>query len=410
LTRLAPPPADRLTRRALRGYAAALALGLWVVAAYSLATPGRIDRFGTLKAVDFVSAWFSGRLVAEGRESLLYDRGTWRDAVPRLFPDAPGLLFLPNYPPQAALLFAPFGRLPYGHAAVAWTIVSLAVYAWSVAALWRAYPALAGAGVTVALAALGWPAFFLLVLNGQNTSLVIASYALAAIACAGRREVPMGAALGLCAIKPHFALVPALVLLCAGRWRALSAMAAVTAAQAGAVAWTLGTGVLAAYAESLVELARDPAVFEPRLWQAQGAASALDLLLGRGPLSSTLYGVTLAAGTWIVARAWRDEALSPARQFALLVVASALLNPHLHGYDLVVLAPALLFAADWCVRHAEAAEARRLAWIALALVLVPLAAPLAAVTRVQLTAPLLAWFGWMLLRLREDRARSTARP
>jgi hypothetical protein len=386
-----------------------LALSLWIVAAYSLATPGRTDRFGTLKGVDFVSSWFSGRLAAEGHQRLLYDRAAWREAIPRLFPDAPGLLFLPNYPPQAALFFSPFGLLPYGRALVAWTVVSLALYAWSIAALWRACPALARDGVVVALAAAGWPAFFLLILNGQNTTVVLACYVLAARACAQGREAWMGAAFGLCAIKPHFALVPALVLLFAGRWRAVAAMAAAVAAQAGAVALTLGIGPLAAYGGSLAELARDPGVFDPRLWQAHGAASALDLLLGRGALSSTLYGAALALGTGVVVRAWRDETAPRTWQFAVLVVASALLSPHLRGYDLVVLAPALLFAADWCARRPGQREARWLAGIAVAVVLAPLAAPLAALTHVQITAPLLAWFGWTLLRLRGDRARSTAR-
>jgi hypothetical protein len=402
--------ADRLSRRALRGYAVVLALTLWAVAAFSLATPGRLDRTGALKGIDFVSSWFSGHLVSEGRADLLFDRAAWREAIPRLFPEAPGLLFLPNYPPQAALFFSPFGRLPFGPALVLWTLVSMALYAWAIRVVWREYPALAGDGVTVALAAAGWPAFFLLALGGQNTTIVLACYALAGLACARRREGWMGAAFGLCALKPHFALVPAVVLLLAGRWRAVAAMGAVVSAQIAAVVVALGAKPLIAYWRSLPELLRDPTPFEPKLWQAHGLANALDLLLGRGAVSTTLYVAAAAAGIGIAVRTCRQASGSPWRRFAVLVVASALFNPHLYGYDLVVLAPALLFAADWCVRHAEDREARRLAWIAIAVVVVPLAAPLAAMTRVQVSTVLLGWLGWRLVRLREDPARPTARP
>ena len=395
--------------KSLRGYAAVLALSLWVVAAWSLATPGRLDRNGTLKGTDFVSTWLPGQIVADGPVAALYDRDWWRAAFPRLFPDVPGLLYLPNYPPQAALLFSPLGRWPFETALIIWTIVSLALYGGSVYALWRRCPSLSADGATVALVAAGWPAFYLLALNGQNTTIVLACYTAAGLAYLAGREWWMGVAFGLCAIKPHFLAGPALTLLLAGRWRAVAGICASAAAQVAVTAAVLGPAVFVTYGAVSLDLLRDPAIFEPKLWQAHGLKNATTLLLGRGTVAAVVFIVSAGLVLWLALRALGKRGSSPEPiRFAVLVVASALLNLHLYGYDLVVLAPALLFAADWCVAHPDVPVARRLAWLTAAIVVVPLLAPVAAFTRMQLSVPLMAWFGWELLEVTEDRGRSTA--
>jgi hypothetical protein len=400
------PAADRGRPRPIRGYAAVLAVSLWSVAAWTLATPGRIDRFGTLKGIDFASSWLSGRLVSQGRADLLFDERAWREAFARLFPDVPGLLFLPNYPPQAALFFSPFGRLPFEWGVLAWTAVSLMLYSWSIRALWLRSRALADHGATVALLALGWPAFFLLALNGQNTTLVLASWTAAALAHAAGREWWMGVALGACALKPHFAIVPAVVLLAAGRWRAVAGMIAMGLAQVAVTVLALGSHVYVEYLQTSLTVLRDPTLYEPKLWQAHGLKNALDLLLGRGPLATVVYIVLAAALVWITARVWR-RGQSGGLRFALLVATSTLLNPHLYGYDLVVLAPALIVSADWIVLHPDDPRGMTMRWLLVGIFLVPLVAPLAAFTHVQLSVPLLAWFWWQLAT-EADRARPTA--
>ena len=400
---------ERRRTDALRGYAVVLAVSLWTVAAWTLATPGRIDRFGTLKGVDFGSSWLSGRLVSHGRADLLFDDGAWRDAFARLFPDAPGLLFLPNYPPQAALFFSPFGALPFEQAVIAWTAASLALYAWSIRALWRQAPALSSHGTTVAVLAIGWPAFFLLALNGQNTTIVLACWTAASLAYAAGREWWMGVALGACALKPHFAVIPGLVLLGAGRWEALAGMIAMGIAQVAVTSIVLGPQVYVDFVRTSVDVLRDPTLYEPKLWQAHGLKNALDLLLGRGPLATSVYLACALAVLWLVVRAWRDQhAVAKPSQFAVLVTAATLLNPHLYGYDLVVLAPAIIVAADWAVRRAGTPDGLTMTRLLVAIVLVPLAAPLAAVTRFQISVPLVAWFGWELLRVARREAKVTA--
>jgi len=400
--------AEPFDAKSIRGYSIVLAASLWAVAAWTLATPGRLDRNGTLKGTDFVSTWLPGHIVAEGPLSALYDWSWWRASFPRLFPDVPGLLYLPNYPPQAALVFSPLGRLPFDAALILWTLVSIAVYAWSIHALWRQCPSLASAGRTLAVVALGWPAFYLLVLNGQNTSLVLACYTAAALACIAGREWWMGLAFGLCAIKPHFLVGPALVLLVSGRWRAVAGICASVGAQVAATMAVLGSAVYLTYGSVSLKLLRDPEIFEPKLWQAHGLKNAVTLLLGRGPAATVVFVAAGTAVLWLASRAWRGNwQAAPRERFALLIVASALLNLHLYGYDLVVLAPALMFAANWSAAHVGTPAARRLAWLIAAIVVVPLTAPLAAFTRIQLSVPLIAWLGWELLGGSTDRRRAT---
>ena len=62
-----------------------------------------------------------------------------------------------------------------------------------------------------------------------------------------------------------------------------------------------------------------------------------------------------------------------------------------------------------CLTDAEAPRALAARRLLIALFLVPLAAPLAAITRVQISVPILVWFWWELVTA-ADPARSTARP
>jgi len=216
----------------------------------------------------------------------------------------------------------------------------------------------------------------------------------------------MGVALGACALKPHFAIVPGLVLLAAGSWRAVAGMFAMGFAQVAVTALALGSHVYVEYLQTSLTVLRDPTLYEPKLWQAHGLKNALDLLLGRGPLATVTYIVLAAALVWMAARVWR-RGVSGRLGFAVLVATSTLLNPHLYGYDLVVLAPALIISADWIVLHPRDPRSVTMQWLLTGIFLVPLVAPLAAFTRVQLSVPLLAWFCWQLAT-EADRVPPTA--
>ena len=91
-----------------------------------------------------------------------------------------------------------------------------------------------------------------------------------------------------------------------------------------------------------------------------------------------------------------------------MIVAGALLNPHLYVYDLVVLVLPLGLICAWLLE--ECADNRRHPPVALAargLYWLPLVAPVLGHLHVQLTAPAMMWLLWAMGSA--VRARPTAR-
>jgi hypothetical protein len=393
---------ERLTSRwtadKLRAYGLVISVSLWSVAAWTVLTPGRIDRLGTLKGVDFSALWLSGRLVATGRFDELYDWSAWRRYFAEYFPDTPGLLFYPNYPPQAGLLFAPFGALPFSTAVLVWTLVSVALYGGACVLVWRTCRHLSGYGSTVVAVAAGSPAFFLLILNGQTTAFVLACYAGAWLAFRRGREFWMGVAFGCAAIKPHFVIVPLIVLILSGSWRAVAGILVSGLLQMAVILGVLGWDVLQGFIITSIQMIQNLDLFEPKRWQAHGLKNAIDLLLGTGIISTAIFLVVAIWLLMVAVRVWTKSAAPDAVRFALLVLVSAVLNPHLNGYDLVVLAPAFLLIADWLSSDGALDASPRVRLLLAGVYLVPLIAPIAAVTRVQLSPILLIALAWTLAR------------
>ncbi len=113
-------------------------------------------------------------------------------------------------------------------------------------------------------------------------------------------------------------------------------------------------------------------------------------MVDRPLYASILWGLCVALTLFLASRAiraTRDRRIA----FSAVIVAGLLIDPHLYGYDLVILTVPLALIAD--VYRTERGGAAPLAY---ALFWAPLVGPFAALTHVQLTSPLaLAWL-WRL--------------
>jgi hypothetical protein len=69
----------------------------------------------------------------------------------------------------------------------------------------------------------------------------------------------------------------------------------------------------------------------------------------------------------------------------VLLLATVLVAPHLTVYDLVLLAPALLWISDWLIANRSHPATHRLGWLVYASYVLPLFGPLAKFTHVQLS-------------------------
>ena len=390
----------------IRRQALLLATALWLGYAVTIATPGMRDRFGHLKGADFLHAYVLGTLALEHRGDALYDARVQREIGEQRVPESAGIYFLPVYGPQYSLIWAPLARLPYAWAAAIWMVLSAAIYAACCYGVWQTCPNLRAYGATVALLAAAFPGFFALITFGQNSALALACFTGTYFALRARREVLAGLCLGLLAYKPQLALVPACVFLTACLWPRKPAneskRAGITRPGASKVvlgatisviaqllvAWLwYGASPLVSYAHVLTRLGstgKMAEILEPRPYLMHSLRAFWNLLLPWPGAAFVLYVVTalVAIALAIVC----SQRLLLERRFAVMLLATVLVAPHLTVYDLVILTPAFLWIADWLQTHA----ATRIAWLLYLAYILPFAGPLARWTHLQLSVICLA--------------------
>ncbi len=276
--------------------------------------------------------------------------------------------------------------LPLGPAGAfyAWTLISLVALA---AAWWIAAPGTGAARWIWLLAAVAWYPVLYGLAFGQPALLVM----LAALASwrllESGRPYPAGLVLALgMSLKPQLVLALPLVLLAAGRWRAVAAWAVTIGILAAASLLMLGAGGLADYRSLLAEA--------QSLVNNRYFTSAY--VVGPGPLSYVVQAVVLAAAA--IAARWQRRG-PDSRLFALGLVASALGATYWHLQDFTV-----LVAAAWLFWRRDPPGWQR-AW----LVFVALAAELAwPLTPLPLLIAVALWFVFLCAPERPAAARVAA--
>ena len=391
------------SRATLRLHAVSLAVASWVVFAWSQAVAGPADRFGQLRGMDFVQFHAAGWFVRTGRAAELYDWEAFAAALPSLVPGVGDLLFLPIYPPQVALAFAPLAGFPYLTALGIWTAISVALYASAAWCVQRALPTLGPYRLEAWCFAAGFPPFLQLVAHGQVAAPAVLLVALALAAFLRDRAFLAGLAFGSLAFKPQLGTLALVALLLWPSARLLAGLVVAALAQVLIVLVVLGPGVFVDYADVAGRLLRAPEAFEPKVWAMHGLRGAIELLVGHGRLATVLWAVGGLGVLWLARRAWsRHQA--PEVRFAVLVLAALVLNPHLYVYDLTLMAVPLGCMAAWLLSRGPGAD-RRVAWMTYALVWLPLVGPLAAYTRLSVTAPVMIGLLWTLWHSRTTLSR-----
>src|ERR1700732_2406985 len=119
---------SRLNARRLRAHGSILALCLWSVYLWNMTTPGLLDRAGNLKGTDFLHFYTLGSLALAHRGADLYSMRVQAALAAQRVPAAAGIVYLPLYPPQVSLFFAPFARMSYPSALALWLSLSSLTY------------------------------------------------------------------------------------------------------------------------------------------------------------------------------------------------------------------------------------------------------------------------------------------
>lgn len=338
---------DLLTLRVLRDPRRRVTYPLVLVAAYVAIAVGRLAA-GELAKVDFVAFYTAGAFVRLGRVGDLSSLPAQLEFQQNVV--HAGVRSIWVSPPFVAWAFAPLARLPYPIALGVFSTLGAAAFVVAIAIARRAARLHAGLGRMVVLSLSYFPAFAWLAF-GQTSALSLLLHCAVFALLARGRDWTAGALLGLFAFKPQQAIVLAIVLVVARRWRAVAG--ATLSASALAV---LSLGL--APDETLRWVREAPRLFH--FLRSAGYASyglhgfyggSVLLLDGLSPTAATTLAAGLSVlGVWWIARLWTHVRWEPATDawrlaWAATVAASTLVTPHCYFYDLtILLLPAFLLA------------------------------------------------------------------
>jgi hypothetical protein len=370
----------------LRAYAFVIAGATWFAYILHFAVPALHPNPADRVAGDFYYFYTLGALALDGRGAALYDAAAQgADCAQRLAGVIAPCDMPPSvYGPQLAIALMPIATLPYYWALGVWLLGVTAICGVCSALLWRAVPQLRGAGPTVAALTLGSPAFFYLIAFGQTTAPALACFTAAYLALAKDRPLIAGLAIGTLAYKPSLGIACAVVFTLAGEWTVVIGAAAAAAVQLGVAAWCVGPDVLRAYAQSIAGVGYRIGWFEPKPYHMHSLRAFFEMLVPWPALSLGLYLVAAALVLWWTLRAWKRPG-PLALRFSLVLLATVLVDPHLHAYDMVVLMPAFFLLGGWAIERWGGRTVSTIAALTCALYLLPLVGPLAMLIRVQLS-------------------------
>jgi alpha-1,2-mannosyltransferase len=377
------------SRSDVRTHAGALCVCVAMLYGANLSTPGLRDRAGQLKGTDFIHFYVLGSLALNGQAGALYDYRAQAAHAAALVPESSGVYYLPIYGPQMSLLFAPLAALPYAWALLMWSLITTSIYALCCAAFWRICPAVRSERSTVVLLAAGSPAFFNLVAHGQNSAIALACFTAAFFALRHERRFLAGLAIGMLIYKPPLALAAACVFGFTLEWRIVGGAIVGAAAQLGAAWGYYGRDVMAAYWRSVLDVRDISPLLDIKPYQMHSLLSFWKSLVPWPDLAVGLYIASAAVMIVVTCLVWRSRAPLSLR-YAALLLATALVSPHLNVYDLVVVSPALLMIGNWALErpdHPLSTMTQRLLYCAYAL---PLFGVLTQFTHLQLSVVAMA--------------------
>ena len=292
------------------------------------------------EAADFVHFYTLGYLARSHQVSTLYDAAALRRAHVDLVPSSAAHVYPPVYPPQVALLFAPFSAVSYEHALLLWNALTAALYALIVWTSWKAVSDRLPNRAMAFTAAVAFPPLWSLLLTGQNTIIILAGLWAGWLALERKRPLLAGMAFGLLAIKPQFGIALAVVVLAGREWAMLGGALASVGVQVCAVWLTLGWQAFEGFARTLPMTFGQYQVLESKPFMNHSLRSLTHL--APDWIANPMWVALVVAVLWYTARVWRSSAPIHVR-LGVAIFASGLVNPHFQIYDVTILALPLLW-------------------------------------------------------------------
>jgi alpha-1,2-mannosyltransferase len=339
-----------LTRERMRLVAAAT-LAAFAISAFILllGAHGVNDSAGRPLGTDFSSFYAAGTLVKDGLAAQAYEQAAHFARERAIFgPDAHYYGF--QYPPVFLLVAAGLAQLPYLPALALWQAATLILYLMAMRAIMALADSAGAPDRLWLLFALAFPAVFINLGHGQNGFLTVALFG-GALALLDRRPIVAGILVGMMIYKPQFGLMIPLVLLATGRWRVIIAATSTVAALLLLTWAVLDNAVWPAFLASMT-ITRVVLLEQGDVgwFKIQSVFSWVRLWGGPVALAYALQGaVALGVAVGLV-RLWRRRAPFALKASALLI-GTILATPFSLDYDLMLLAPAIVFLILDGMRH-----------------------------------------------------------
>ncbi|MBK8159937.1 MAG: DUF2029 domain-containing protein [Rhodospirillaceae bacterium] len=316
----------------------------WVHAAIT----GDLGFRGHVIGLDFVNTWTGARLALSGDVTALFDFAAYDALLQSEFGAGfPGHMW--SYPPHLLPLIMPLGGLGYVPAYILWCAITTLIFLWGARAIGFRGPELLLLATSPALA--------MNIVVGQTGALT-AGLLMGALGFIGRQPIVAGVSAALLTVKPQFGLLIPIVLLLRRNFTIIVVAALTTAALVALTVLLLGWSPWRGFIDVTTPAMREvmmsgdlPAasVMRPN-W-----ASALQLLQVPTQVAFAIQSAIslVLVGLWL----WlfwpsrnSPQPLSHDRaRLALLLLVSVLATPYIHNYDLVIVAPVIL----WCWRDPE---------------------------------------------------------
>lgn len=331
----------------------ALILPLIIYAAAYIHGLATVDPTQPPIAADFTAHYTAGMIVARGDVRQLYNV-TVQSAVQHGFVGPGHGKFLDLYlsPPFVAYLYEPLAGFPYPVAAAIWTGISLALFIAALALLWPLAPSLHRYGFGLfLLVALSTGATFELLADGQDSALALFLVIAGVRLLGSKRDLSAGFVLGLGLFKPQLFLLFPVLFLYRHRWRALAGYLGVALSLAGVSLALVGISGVGSYKALLTSTIYHDSIvnFGWKLISLGGflhallpASAALDLTVILTALEVGMIGLALRHH-----RDDRSEEWETVYPMAVVVMVTAIWDPHMYLYDgvLLLFPSAVLFRA-----------------------------------------------------------------
>src|SRR5271154_4154718 len=284
---------------------------------------------------DFVVFWVAAHLALKGAALSAYNASAEHAAELAAIGHGYRQVLGWSYPPLFLMVVTLPARLPYVTAFIAWGVVTLALYASTVAAVAERYVAF------MVACALPWALVELIL--GQNGFLTAAVIGLALLHLE-TRPIVSGMLLGFLSYKPQFGILFPLALAAGGYWRAFGWAALGTLAWNGLAGAVFGFETYAAFLHALSNAADTHLVRSDLGWNKLQSVYGFARELGApGVAAWAMQALVSATAAFGVVFCWRSRSTPFALKAAFLCTAILLATPYVLYYDVPVLAIAGAF-------------------------------------------------------------------